>query len=86
MLDKVFYFVLYWEQINKGGTMTPETVKKELPKLMKEFNVSKAYLAEKLGVSFFTVYSWTRGIRKPNQFVIPKLEQIFNGFKRARGK
>lgn len=64
--------------------MTPETVKNELPKLMEEFNVSTAYLAEKLGMSFYAVNSWVKGTRNPHPLVIPKLEQIFNGFRSAQ--
>ena len=64
--------------------MTPETVKKELPKLMKEFDVTSAYIAEKLGMSFYAVNSWVKGTRNPHLLVIPKLEQIFNGFRSAQ--
>lgn len=64
--------------------MIPETVKIELPKLMKKFNVSTAYIAEKLGMSFYAVNSWVKGTRNPHPLVIPKLEQIFNGFRSAQ--
>ncbi len=64
--------------------MTPETVKIELPKLMKQFGVTTSYLAEKLGMSFYAVNSWIKGTRNPHPLVIPRLEQIFNGFKAAQ--
>ena len=64
--------------------MKPETVKKELPRLMKEFKVSPAYLAEKLDMSYYAINSWIKGTRKPHPLVIPRLEQIFNGFRVAQ--
>ena len=61
--------------------MTPETLQKELPVLMKKYNVRAEYLALKLNLSYATIIHWTRGTRTPKQPTIDKLEQIFNGFK-----
>lgn len=64
--------------------MTPDTIQKELPALMGKYNVKPEYLATKLGLSFYTIRSWIEGTRKPNQFTITRIEQIFNGFRIAQ--
>ena len=84
MLDNVAYNVLHCFCKKEDYQMTPETLKDDLPKAMAEFKITTVYLANKLGVSFYTVRSWLNGERKPKHFVITRIEQILNGFKNAR--
>ena len=58
--------------------MTPDTIQKELPKLLAEFNITPEYLANELGLSFYAIRSWLNGERKPKQVVVEKVEQLFS--------
>ena len=62
-------------------------VQKEIPDLMRKYNISREDIASKLGVSMMTIYRWEHGKTIPqSRLTMRELEKLKQELEKGEGR